>query len=192
MTAGQAWAVSGLRRLALPRFLRRVWTVRRVPRAHCPLADNAAGPHTLAAFGTPAVVAAWELRIDAGLLSQREDDSLAHARSHAGALERNAHALLEAEQAIARGERLRALGDMAVEMAHERGRRDPCGASPLTLPTPHARCTHWDALSETGRLSSTPAACDVTIGAGSVGACRLRMSAAATSAATSEVRAERT
>lgn len=54
-----------------------------------------------------------------GGLAQRRDQALARAEAQARELERNARALLMAEEAVRRGERLRALGELAAGMAHE-------------------------------------------------------------------------
>ncbi len=53
------------------------------------------------------------------VLSQRSANALAQARRHSRDLETNARALLRAEETLRRGERLRAMGELAAGMAHE-------------------------------------------------------------------------
>jgi len=53
------------------------------------------------------------------VLSQRRAEALSEARRHARDLDENARALLRAEETLRRGERLRAMGELAAGMAHE-------------------------------------------------------------------------
>jgi two-component system, NtrC family, sensor histidine kinase HydH len=78
---------------------------------------------------------AWSIAVDVllynvvafttGLLSQRRDQALERAETQARENEGNARALLQAEEAMRRSERLRALGELAAGMAHEI--RNPLG-----------------------------------------------------------------
>jgi signal transduction histidine kinase len=85
-----------------------------------------------------------------GLLSQRRDQALARAEAQAREIEANARSLLQAEEAMRRSERLRALGELAAGMAHEI--RNPLGGirgAAEVLVKPETRA---DARAEFGKL----------------------------------------
>lgn len=63
--------------------------------------------------------------VTTGALSQRRNQAVARAEAHARAVEANARALLQAEESMARSERLRSLGELSAGLAHEI--RNPLG-----------------------------------------------------------------
>lgn len=88
--------------------------------------------------------------VTTGLLSQRRDQALAHAEGQARELEANARALLSAEEAMKRSERLRALGELAAGMAHEI--RNPLGGIRGAAEVLRKPETKPDARAEFGKL----------------------------------------
>jgi len=85
-----------------------------------------------------------------GLLAQRRDQALALAEARAKELEENARALLSAEEAMRRSERLRALGELAAGMAHEI--RNPLGGIRGAAEVLRKPETKPDARAEFGKL----------------------------------------